>query len=80
MKARSLNATDQELRQAIVDLVSLGLGSAVVEICGTLQLDGGWIETLTLDEMVNRQGVIKQGRQLNPYDGGASTGSYRRPG
>ena len=57
MKAPFLNATDQELRQGIVDLVSLGLGPAVVEICATLHLDGEWIETLALDEIIKFHGV-----------------------
>ena len=52
VKFEPLNAPDQDLQQGIVDLVGLGLGPAVVEICGTLDLDGGWIENLALDEMI----------------------------
>ena len=66
MKASSLNATEQELRQGIVDLVSLGLGPAVVEICGTLDLDGEWIETLVLDEMIKQHDVSQESRQFSP--------------
>ena len=52
MKFEPLNAPDQDRQQGIVDLVGLGLGPAVVEICGSLDLDGGWIENLALDEMI----------------------------
>jgi len=57
VQAGFLNATDAELRQGIVDLVGLGLGPAVVEICTTLNLDGEWLETLALDEMIKLHGV-----------------------
>ena len=57
VKALCLNATDQALRQGIVDLVGLGLGPAVVEICATLHLEGEWIETLALDEMIKLHGI-----------------------
>lgn len=57
MEVRLISATDAELRQGIVDLVALGLGPAVVKICDTLHLDGEWIETLALDEMIKRHGI-----------------------
>ena len=49
------DATDEELRQGIVDLVGLGFGVAVVQICAALGLDGEWLETLALDELIKRQ-------------------------
>ena len=40
-----------EHQQALRDLVSLGFGRAIVNVCSTLQIDGGWLEKLVLDEM-----------------------------
>lgn len=57
VQVRALNATDEELRKGIVDLVGVGFGPAVVEICATLRLDGEWIETFALDEMIKLRGV-----------------------
>lgn len=40
-------------RTAVRDLVRLGLGPAMVEICSTLHIDGGWLELLVLTEMAD---------------------------
>ena len=29
----------------------MGLGSAIVNICNSLEIDGGWLENFVLDEM-----------------------------
>ena len=42
----------KEQQQAVRDLVQLGFGGAIVEICSTLQIDGGWLELLALNEML----------------------------
>jgi len=68
VQVRARIATDDELRQDIVDLVGLGFGPAVVEICATLHLDGEWIETLALDEMINLRGVSPLAARLPNAD------------
>ena len=42
--------TDEQT-QALRELVHLGLGSAIVNICNSLNIDGGWLENFVLDEM-----------------------------
>ena len=42
--------TDEQT-QALRDLVYLGLGSSIVSICNSLEIDGGWLELFVLDEM-----------------------------
>ena len=42
--------TDEQT-QALRELVHLGLGSAIVNICNSLDIDGGWLENFVLDEM-----------------------------
>lgn len=40
-----------EHQQALRDLINLGFGGAIVNVCNTLQIDGGWLEHFVLDEM-----------------------------
>lgn len=42
--------TDEQ-KQALRELVYLGLGSSIVNICNSLEIDGGWLENFVLDEM-----------------------------
>ena len=42
--------TDEEM-QALRELVYLGFGSSIVNICNSLEIDGGWLEKFVLDEM-----------------------------
>lgn len=37
--------------QALRELVYLGFGSSIVNICNSLEIDGGWLEKFVLDEM-----------------------------
>ena len=42
--------TDEQ-HQALQDLVDLGFGRSIVNVCDVLQIDGGWLEKLVLDKM-----------------------------
>ena len=50
---------------AVRDLVRLGLGPAIVEICAALHIDGGWLELLVLTEMDNL--AAQSSNAENPY-------------
>lgn len=49
--------TDEQ-QQALRKLVHLGFGAAIVTICNSLQIDGGWLENLVLDEMLADDRVV----------------------
>ena len=42
--------TDEQT-QALRELVHLGFGGAIVNICNSLEIDGGWLENFLLVEM-----------------------------
>ena len=39
-------------RQTVRNLVQLGPGGAIVEICSVLEIDGMWLEQLALKEVL----------------------------
>ena len=43
-----------EQQRALQDLVEGGFGGAIVAVCNSLQIDGGWLEKFVLDEMITR--------------------------
>ena len=45
----------EEQKQALRELVSFGFCAAIVNVCNSLQIDGGWLEKLVLDKMLENE-------------------------
>ena len=51
MLDQTVGPTTEQL-QAVRDLVQLGFGGAIVEICSRLEIDGMWLELAALNEVM----------------------------
>ena len=45
----------EEQKQALRELVNFGFGAAIVNVCNSLQIDGGWLDKLVLDKMLENE-------------------------